>query len=89
VKLADAELHFSAGLLTGSKLVGFAVYRRQNGELSVTFPARTYSVMGERRSFALLRPGDDGESMERIRDCIIWQYKAWLIAEGLTGPGNT
>ena len=56
-KLADAELHFTEGVLDGLKLIGFAVWeRRSGGGRNVTFPARQYSVNGERRSFALLRP---------------------------------
>jgi hypothetical protein len=57
-KLADAEVIFEAeaGPLTGLKLIGFAVWERRAGGRNVTFPARQYSVNGERRSFALLRP---------------------------------
>ena len=56
-KLADAELHFADGPLAGLKLIGFAIWeRRGGGGRNVTFPARQYSVNGERRSFALLRP---------------------------------
>jgi hypothetical protein len=56
-KLADAELHFNDGVLAGLKLIGFSVWERQSGGgRNVTFPARQYSVNGERRSFALLRP---------------------------------
>ena len=59
-KLADAELHFSEGPLDGLKLIGFAVWERRDGKgRNVTFPARSYSVNGERRSFALLRPIPD------------------------------
>src|SRR3989344_1618145 len=56
-KLADAELHFDDGVLEGLRLVGFAVWeRRVGGGRNVTFPARQYSVNGDRRSFSLLRP---------------------------------
>ena len=59
-KLADAELHFTDGPLEGLKLIGFAVWERKTGNgRNVTFPARQYSVNGERRSFALLRPIGD------------------------------
>jgi hypothetical protein len=58
VKLADAELHFTDNSpLEGLKLIGFSIWERKTGNgRSVTFPARQYSVNGERRSFALLRP---------------------------------
>ena len=52
-KLADAELHFTGGPLAGLKLVGFAIWERRGGSgRNVTFPARQYSLNGERRSFA-------------------------------------
>lgn len=73
-KVADAELHFSGGPLDGLKLVGFGVWERKNGGVNVTFPARQYSVNGERRSYALLRPIIDATSQDRLRDLIIAAY---------------
>ena len=74
-KLADAEIHFTDGALEGLKLIGFAVWeRRTGGGRNVTFPARQYSVNGERRSFALLRPVADATAQERIRDVILEAY---------------
>ena len=76
-KLADAELIFEAGAgpLSGLKLIGFAVWERRDGGRNVTFPARQYSVNGERRSFMLLRPmnGDPGPQ-EGVRDLILDAY---------------
>jgi hypothetical protein len=41
----------------------------------VTFPARQYSVNGERRSFALLRPANGNASAQDvIRDFILDAY---------------
>jgi hypothetical protein len=74
-KLADAELHFSGGPLDGLKLIGFAVWERKGGGRNVTFPARQYSVNGERRSFALLRPISDSSRQEKLRDLILEAYK--------------
>ena len=74
-KLADAELHFSGGPLDGLKLIGFAIWERRNGGRTVTFPARQYSVNGERRSFALLRPVADASAQDGVRDLIIDAYK--------------
>ncbi len=75
-KLADAELHFTEGILDGLKLIGFAVWERRNGNgRNVTFPARQYSVNGERRSFALLRPIVDSGSQDRVRDLILQAYQ--------------
>jgi len=74
-KVADAELHFSEGPFEGLKLIGFAIWeRRGGGGYNVTFPARTYSVNGERRSFALLRPIGDSTAQDRIREIILQAY---------------
>ena len=73
-KLADAELYFSGGPLDGLKLIGFAVWERRNGGRTVTFPARQYSVNGERRSFALLRPAVDATAQDHLRDVILAAY---------------
>ena len=74
-KLADAELHFTEGPLEGLKLIGFSIWeRRTGGGRNVTFPARQYSVNGERRSFALLRPITDVANQDRIRDRILQAY---------------
>jgi hypothetical protein len=75
-KLADAELHFSDGPLEGLKLIGFSVWERKTGAgRNVTFPARSYSVNGERRSFALLRPVVDSTAQSRLRDLILAAYE--------------
>jgi len=64
-KLADAELHFTEGPLDGLKLIGFGIWERKRGAVrNVTFPARQYSVNGERRSFALLRPVVDAAAQD-------------------------
>jgi len=74
-KLADAELHFTDGVLDGLKLIGFSVWeRRTGGGRNVTFPARSFSVNGDRRSFALLRPIADVSAQERIRDLVLQAY---------------
>jgi len=79
-KLADAELHFSGGPLDGLKLVGFAIWERRGsgGGRNVTFPARQYSMNGERRSFSLLRPITDSGSQDKLRDMILEAYKEHL-----------
>ena len=71
-KLADVELHFTEGTLAGLKLIGFSIWERRGGlGRNVTFPSRQYSVNGERRSFALLRPIVDATAQDRIRERIL------------------
>ena len=85
-KLADAELHFTEGPLEGLKLIGFGIWERRvpnkdverDGHMmhhrNVTFPARQYSVNGERRSFGLLRPTLDVAGQDRVREYILQAY---------------
>jgi hypothetical protein len=78
-KVADAELVFTAeaGPLAGTKLIGFGIWKRRTGAgYNVTFPARQYSVNGERRSFALLRPA--AGTCDATRDAIL---AAWAARE--------
>jgi hypothetical protein len=85
-KLADAELHFDAGELVGLKLLGFAVWERRNGSgRNVTFPSRAYSVNGERRSFALLRPMSDTSSQDHIRDAVLHAYAEFESQAAVAG----
>ena len=74
-RLADAELHFTGGPLEGLKLIGFGIWERRSGSgRNVTFPARQYSVNGEKRSFTLLRPIADAAAPERIRNLVLEAY---------------
>jgi hypothetical protein len=78
-KLAEAELHFTEGPLEGLKLIGFAIWERRGGGngRNVTFPARSYSVNGERRSFALLRPIVDITSQNKLRELILAAFQEY------------
>ena len=76
-KLADAEVIFGVGSgpFNGLRLIGFAVWGRRDGGKNVTFPARQYSVNGERRSYALLRPvNGDASVQDAIRQVILDAY---------------
>lgn len=74
-KLAEAELLFDGGELAGLRLIGFSIWERKVGTgRNVTFPARQYSINGERRSFALLRPITDSLAQNQIRDRILEAY---------------
>jgi hypothetical protein len=82
-KLADAEVIFEAGSgpLQGLRLIGFGVWERRDGGRNVTFPARQYSVNGERRSFALLRPANgDDNAQDAIRQSILDAYTRAVAA---------
>lgn len=77
-KLADAELHFNDGPLSGLKLIGFTVWERRGGNgRNVTFPARSYTVNGDRRNFALLRPLVDTTGQDKLRDLILEAYQEY------------
>ena len=77
-KLADAEVHFSDGPMEGLKLIGFTVWERRGGNgRNVTFPARSYAVNGERRSFALLRPIVDNTAQSKLRELILDAFQEY------------
>jgi hypothetical protein len=85
-KLADAEIHFTDGALAGLKLIGFAIWeRRTGGGRNVTFPARQYSVNGERRSFSLLRPvTGDATAQDRVRELVLQAYAEYEERAAIT-----
>ena len=92
-KLADAELHFGEGGLAGLKLIGFSIWERRGGTgRNVTFPARSYAVNGERRSFALLRPIVDTTAQEAVRQLILDAYDEYeeraAVASYRHSPGR-
>jgi hypothetical protein len=83
-KLADAELHFEDGLLQGLKLIGFGIWERKTGgSRNVTFPARQYTMNGERRSYALLRPVADATSQNKVRDLVLQAYAEYEAASAV------
>ena len=80
-KLAEAELYFNDGPLEGLKLIGFSIWERRTGDgRNVTFPARSFSLNGERRSFALLRPITDSTGQTRLRELILAAYEEHAAA---------
>src|ERR1700704_2305413 len=87
-KLADAELHFGGqSPLAGLKLIGFSIWERRGGTgRNGTFPARSYAINGERRSFGLLRPIVDITAPERVRGAILdafAEYQEGAAAEAV------
>jgi len=91
-KLADADLVFNNQTdLDGLILTGFSVWdARQPGQRNVTFPARSYTVNGDRRSFALLREGSNPVEGQKARkwltDLIVASYDEAIIAQGNKPP---
>jgi hypothetical protein len=84
-KLAEAELLFAEGPLEGLKLVGFSVWEKKSGNgRNVTFPARSFSQNGERRSYALLRPIVDSTSQSKLRDLILEAFDEQTAALAAT-----
>jgi hypothetical protein len=79
-KLADAELLFHDGPLTGLKLTGLAVWSRKDGSQHVTVPTRPYVANGEKKSFALLRPVSDVAALDGVRTLIVEAYTAQVAA---------
>jgi hypothetical protein len=77
-KLADAEVHFGDGPMEGLKLIGFTIWERRGGNgRNVTFPARSYVVNGDRRTFALLRPIVDSTAQTKLRDLILEAFQEY------------
>jgi hypothetical protein len=77
-KLAEAELHFNEAPLDGLKLIGFSIWERRGGNgRNVTFPARSYVVNGDRRSYALLRPIVDSTAQGKLRDVILEAFQEY------------
>ena len=78
-KLADAQIHFTEGILAGLKLVGFTVWEgRAGGDRSVTFPARQYVINGERRHYSLLRSDGVHAAADSLRFHILQAYAAHI-----------
>jgi hypothetical protein len=59
--------------------------RRGGSGRHVTFPARQYSVNGERRSFALLRPIAETTAPDRIRELVLKAYAEFEERAEATG----
>lgn len=95
-KLADVEIHFEEGLLSGLKLVGCSVWRSKKGEeLTVLVPARPYSGTGGIRYFDLIRPSAEGtdpkdpagrSALRAFKDHIREEYLR--IAASASGAGK-
>lgn len=100
-KLADVEIHFEEGLLSGLKLVGCSVWRSRKGEdPTVLVPSRSYATAVGVRYYELLRPsadntcgklepGEGRDATKRFKDYIREEYLkiATLPAKGKEATG--
>jgi hypothetical protein len=99
-KLADVEIHFEEGILSGLKLVGCSVWRSKKGEGPVVLvPSRSYATATGVRYYDLLRPSEGGGKGEeadgkavarRFREYIRDEYRriANPPLEGEQGKGK-
>lgn len=75
--LREAEIVFEEGPLANTRLVGFSVWRSQEGDLYVTFPSRAFGVGADRRYFDFLRSVDGtAEPVKRVKAWILDEYRA-------------
>lgn len=77
--VCDAEIVFEAedGPLSGMKLVGFALWRTAEGEVTVTFPSRAFGAGGERKFFDYLRSVEANPAEpRRVKDWILEEFRA-------------
>ena len=72
--VCEAEVVFDEEPLTGMKLIGFSLWKSPDGEVYVTFPARSFGAGGERRYFDYLR-SVEGAATE------VKRVKAWILEE--------
>lgn len=93
-KLADVEIHFEEGLLSGLKLVGCSVWRSRKGEApTVLVPSRSYATAGGIRYYELLRPSDDTRNgtgrmsaeVRNLKDFIREEYQKIAQAQAAAG----
>ena len=83
-KLADVEIHFEEGLLSGLKLVGCSVWRSKKGDKpTILVPSRSYAIAGGVRYYELLRgssvpdgadPSPDNKPILRFKDFLREEY---------------
>jgi hypothetical protein len=93
-KLADAEIIFEEGVLTGLKLIGFGIWEGREGR-HITFPARPFFSNGERRTYCILRPVAESSAQEPLRRLVLQAFidyehqAAALLATPLDTTGPT
>jgi hypothetical protein len=86
--LSEAEIHFEEGLLGGTRLLGFGVWRNTDGHLYVTFPSRTKGTGKDRLYVDYLRNADgEREAVRRIKAWILEEYRKRTSAPACDSAG--
>lgn len=81
--VCEAEFYFEPqdGALDGMKLVGISLWRGQDGDVFVTFPARAFGEGSERRFFDFLRSADGVPATgRRLKAWVIDAYRSQVVA---------
>ena len=86
--LCDAEIVFDEpGPLESMKLVGFSLWRSDDGDISVTFPSRAYGAGTERHFYDYLRPANGDATLVRdIKSWIVAEYYRWTGSQPPAAP---
>lgn len=77
-KVAEAELVFDKGPLAGLKLVGLDVWRgREDGELRLSLPGRSYEKDGKKQYYDYLRcvERDNMRPLTELREAILAEVR--------------
>lgn len=83
-KLADVEIHFEDGILSGLKLVGCSVWRSKKGEgPTVLVPSRSYATAGGVRYYDLLRPSEEGGAQSEAGKVAARNFRQYIRDEYL------
>lgn len=84
-QVAEAALHFEAGPLAGTKLVGFAVWNGADGETYVTCPTRGIVPRGSGLKYQdLLQPVNEGPGSHHPA----LGLKSWILGAFQSGAGT-
>ncbi len=90
--VADAEVYFDAdGMFHGMKLVGFTLWRGDNG-VFCTFPSRQYEGKEGKAYYDFLRSADSGaegkKAMYAVKDAIVaaWQRESGEVSDSDDAP---
>lgn len=83
-KVVEVEIVFEGGPLDGTKLVGFSLWRNDEGRRWVTMPARAFGTGNARRYFDFLRATDDGaRETGPVKAVERWIIEEWDRAAAL------